>query len=187
MPIPRRALCPWAPWLTAPAARSHGLGGAPDAPHPLLKIPGGRGSGRDHLLSVLLYKDERLTVTQATPANGTTCFLYFRHQLTECRTSCWESVLVADSLFLQIPEGHLPEGSKEGCVLILLLQFAEENLKVRYVFAWFSKNREDRLSITKTFHYMGFEMVKPGHPLVPNQTNWLFMLYSLDPSSSEEA
>ncbi|KPP69916.1 ornithine decarboxylase antizyme 2-like [Scleropages formosus] len=179
------ALCPWAPWLTAPAARSHGLGGAPDAPHPLLKIPGGRGSGRDHLLSVLLYKDERLTVTQATPANGTTCFLYFRHQLTECRTSCWESVLVADSLFLQIPEGHLPEGSKEG--LILLLQFAEENLKVRYVFAWFSKNREDRLSITKTFHYMGFEMVKPGHPLVPNQTNWLFMLYSLDPSSSEEA
>jgi len=38
----------------------------------------------------------------------------------------------------------------------------------------------------KTFHYMGFEVVKPGHPLVPARPDLLFMVYSIDSSSSDE-
>ncbi|XP_049928578.1 LOW QUALITY PROTEIN: ornithine decarboxylase antizyme 2a [Epinephelus moara] len=155
-----------------------------DAPHPQLKIPGGRGTVRDHSLGVLLHKDEKLTVTQAAPAGGNPSFLRFHYQLNERRSASWETALSGDSLFLEIPAGPLVEGSKEG--LTALLEFAEEKLKVNYVFLWFHKNREDRLSIIKTFHYMGFEMVKPGHPVVPARPDLAFMVYSLDNSSSDE-
>ncbi|XP_026221001.1 LOW QUALITY PROTEIN: ornithine decarboxylase antizyme 2a [Anabas testudineus] len=155
-----------------------------DAPHPQLKIPGGRGTVRDHSLSVLLHKDEKLTVMQATSATGSTSLLRFHYQLSERRSAVWDTALSEDSLFLEIPGGPLVEGSKEG--LTALLEFAEEKLKVNYVFLWFHKNREDRLSIIKTFHYMGFEMVKPGHPLVPARPDLAFMVYSLENSSSDE-
>uniref|UniRef100_A0A8C7L9H7 Ornithine decarboxylase antizyme 2 n=2 Tax=Oncorhynchus TaxID=8016 RepID=A0A8C7L9H7_ONCKI len=150
------------------------------------QIPGGRGTGRDHSLGLLLHKDERLTVTRAAPVNGTPAILHFHYQLSECRTACWETALSSDSLFLEIPAGALAEGSKEG--LTSLLEFAEEKLKVNYVFLWFDRAREDRckLSIIKTFHYMGFEVVKPGNPLVPARTDLIFMVYSLENSSSDE-
>uniref|UniRef100_A0A3Q1J857 Uncharacterized protein n=1 Tax=Anabas testudineus TaxID=64144 RepID=A0A3Q1J857_ANATE len=151
---------------------------------PQLKIPGGRGTVRDHSLSVLLHKDEKLTVMQATSATGSTSLLRFHYQLSERRSAVWDTALSEDSLFLEIPGGPLVEGSKEG--LTALLEFAEEKLKVNYVFLWFHKNREDRLSIIKTFHYMGFEMVKPGHPLVPARPDLAFMVYSLENSSSDE-
>ncbi|KAG7473308.1 hypothetical protein MATL_G00094360 [Megalops atlanticus] len=141
-------------------------------------------STSDHSLNVLLHKDERLTVTQTSSVNGSPPVLHFQYQLSERRVSSWDTVLSSDCLFLEIPDGALPEGSKEG--LTSLLEFAEEKLKVSYVFLWFYKSREDRLSITKTFHYMGFEIVKPGHPLVPAQTDLLFMVYSLDLTSSDE-
>ncbi|XP_029952576.1 LOW QUALITY PROTEIN: ornithine decarboxylase antizyme 2a [Salarias fasciatus] len=155
-----------------------------DAPHPQLKIPGGRGTVRDHSLSVLLHKDDQLTVTQAAPSSGSPSFLRFHYQLSERRSVFWDTALTADSLFLEIPGGLLAEGSKEG--LTALLEFAEEKLKVNYVFLWFQKNREDRFSIIRTFHYMGFEMVKPGNPLVPARPDLAFMVYSLDTSSSDE-
>ncbi|XP_048825500.1 LOW QUALITY PROTEIN: ornithine decarboxylase antizyme 2-like [Brienomyrus brachyistius] len=155
-----------------------------DVPHPPSKIPSGRGMGRDHSFDVLLHKDDRLTVTQTTPVNGKPSVLHFQHRLTEHRASFWEGVLNADSLFLQVPEGELLESSRES--LTSLLQFTEENLKVSHVFLWFPKSREDRLWITKTFHYMGFEVVKPGHPLVPAQAGLLFMAYSLDPHGPDE-
>ncbi|XP_071369539.1 LOW QUALITY PROTEIN: ornithine decarboxylase antizyme 2a [Centroberyx affinis] len=155
-----------------------------DAPHPQLKIPGGRGTVRDHSLGVLLHKDEKLTVTQAAQVSGNPPVLRFHYQLSECRSACWDTALSADSLFLEIPAGPLVEGSKEG--LTALLEFAEEKLKVNFVFLWFHKNREDRLSIIRTFHYMGFEVVKPGNPMVPARPDLVFMVYSLDNSSSDE-
>ncbi|KAM4618916.1 LOW QUALITY PROTEIN: ornithine decarboxylase antizyme 2a [Polymixia lowei] len=155
-----------------------------DAPHPQLKIPGGRGTFRDHSLGVLVHKDDKLTVTQAAPANGNPPVLRFHYQLNEHRSACWDTALSADSLFLEIPAGQLVEGSKEG--LTTLLEFAEEKLKVNYVFLWFDKSREDRLSIIKTFHYMGFEMVRPGNAMVPARPDLVFMVYSLENSSSDE-
>ncbi|XP_033905483.2 LOW QUALITY PROTEIN: ornithine decarboxylase antizyme 2-like [Acipenser ruthenus] len=155
-----------------------------DAPHPLVKIPSGRGTGRDHSLTVLLHKDEKLTVTQDLPLNEKPHIIRFQYKLTEQRSSSWDTVLANDSLFIEIPEGGLPEGSKEG--LAVLLEFAEENLKVNYVFVCFYKAREDRMSLSRTFHYLGFEIVKPGHPSVPPRPDILFMVYPLDHNNSDE-
>ncbi|CAM4734010.1 unnamed protein product [Leuciscus chuanchicus] len=160
-----------------------GLCGAPDAPLPLTKIPGGRGTGRDLPHSVL-HKDDKLTVTQAGSVSGAPPVLHFQYQLSERRISSWDTVLSDDALYLEIPAGALHNGSKEG--FTRLLEFAEEQLKVSYVFLWLHKNRDDRLSIMKTFHYIGFEVVKPGHPLVPARPDLLFMVYSIDSSSSDE-
>ncbi|XP_010882621.1 LOW QUALITY PROTEIN: ornithine decarboxylase antizyme 2a [Esox lucius] len=173
-----------ASWLHCSRHQAPGPLWCSDAPHPHLKIPGGRGTGRDQTPGVLLHKDERLTVTQAPPVNGTHPILIFHYQLSERRTACWETALASDSLFLEIPAGALAEGSKEG--LTSLLEFAEEKLKVNYVFLWFDKAREDRLSIIKAFHYIGFEVVKPGNPLVPARSDLVFMAYSLENSSSDE-
>lgn len=41
-------------------------------------------------------------------------------------------------------------------------------------------------SIIRTFHYVGFEMVKPGNPMVPARPDLAFMVYSLDRSSSSD-
>ncbi|XP_029009758.1 LOW QUALITY PROTEIN: ornithine decarboxylase antizyme 2a [Betta splendens] len=155
-----------------------------DAPHPQLKIPGGRGTVRDHSVGVLLHKDEKLTVTQSASVPGNPSLLHFHYQLSERRSAFWDTALSEDSLYLEVPAGPLVEGSKEG--LTALLEFAEETLKVNYVFLWFHKNREDRLTIIKTFHYMGFEVVKPGHPMVPARHDLAFMVYSLENSSSDE-
>ncbi|XP_075993569.1 LOW QUALITY PROTEIN: ornithine decarboxylase antizyme 2a [Genypterus blacodes] len=155
-----------------------------DAPHPHVKIPGGRGTVRDRSLSVLLHKDDKLTVTQTAPVSGSPSLLRFHYQLSERRSAFWDTALSADRLFLEIPAGSLMEGSKEG--LTALLEFAEEKLKVNYVFLCFDKNREDRLTIIKTFHYIGFEIVKPGNPMVPDRPDLAFMVYSLDNSSSDE-
>ncbi|KAL2088878.1 hypothetical protein ACEWY4_015777 [Coilia grayii] len=185
-PPPPPLLCCWArPQCCAGAGtRPHGLGGAPDAPHPQVKIPGGRGNGRDHPINVIRYKNPKLTVTQVTSASSTSCVLRFEYRLTEQTSWCWETVLSSCNLFLGISEGGLPEGSKEG--LSSLLEFAEDKLNVSHVFVWFHKNREDLMFLTRTFYYMGFEMVKPGHPLVPPQPDLLFMVYHMEPSHCGE-
>ncbi|XP_033940682.1 LOW QUALITY PROTEIN: ornithine decarboxylase antizyme 2a [Pseudochaenichthys georgianus] len=170
--------------LSSSIPQSPGPQWCSDAPHPQLKIPGGRGTARDHSVGVQLHKDEKLTVTQATAASGTPSFLRFHYQLNERRSASWDTFLSRDCLFLEVPAGVLVDGSKEG--LTALLEFVEEKLKVNYVFLWFHKKREDRSTIFRTFHFIGFEMVKPGHPMVPARPDLAFMVYSLDKSSSDE-
>ncbi|XP_057693230.1 ornithine decarboxylase antizyme 2-like [Corythoichthys intestinalis] len=123
--------------------------------------------------------DGRLTVTEV---NGNPLLLHFHYQLSDLRSASWDTIRSNDSLFLEVPTGPLVEGSKEG--LTALLEYAEETLEVNSVFLWFQKGREDRLSIIKTFHYMGFEMVKPGNPSVPACPDLAFMVYSMESSSS---
>ncbi|NP_001123958.1 LOW QUALITY PROTEIN: ornithine decarboxylase antizyme 2 [Equus asinus] len=156
-----------------------------DAPHPLSKIPGGRGGGRDPSLSALIYKDEKLTVTQDLPVNdGKPHIVHFQYEVTEVKVSSWDAVLSSQSLFIEIPDGLLADGSKEG--LLALLEFAEEKMKVNYVFICFRKGREDRAPLLKTFSFLGFEIVRPGHPCVPSRPDVMFMVYSLDQNLSDE-
>ncbi|XP_053128205.1 ornithine decarboxylase antizyme 2, partial [Hemicordylus capensis] len=201
------------PNYSAAGTLSQGLCGAPDAPHPLSKIPGGRGVGRDPSLSALIYKDEKLTVNQDLPVHdGKPHIVHFQYKVTEVKTSSWDAVLSNQSLFVEIPDGLLADGSKEGSQsknagtkqwtpdkitglsdrhrgiagLSALLEFAEEKMKASYVFICFRKSREDRAPLLKTFSFLGFEIVRPGHPCVPSRPDVLFMVYSLDQVSSDD-
>uniref|UniRef100_A0A8U7N8V8 Ornithine decarboxylase antizyme 2 n=1 Tax=Corvus moneduloides TaxID=1196302 RepID=A0A8U7N8V8_CORMO len=103
------------PSCSAAGTSFQGLCGAPDAPHPLSKIPGGRGGGRDPSLSALIYKDEKITVSQDVPVHeGKPHIVHFQYKVTEVKTSSWDAVLSNQSLFVEIPDGLLADGSKEG-------------------------------------------------------------------------
>ena len=40
--------------------------------------------------------------------------------------------------------------------------------------------------LVRTFSFLGFEIVKPGHALVPPRPDVLFMAYTFDRDSSDE-
>ncbi|KAL1253521.1 hypothetical protein QQF64_018214 [Cirrhinus molitorella] len=152
----------------------------------------GRGNGaRDHTSAAAppqqqlqLYSDRKLTVTEEPTGAGRPRILHFQSRPTVSRVIKWEAVLRGPGLFVEIPCEQFPEGSKES--FISLLEFAEEHLKVVSVFVCFYKNRDDRVKLVRTFSFLGFEMVKPGHALVPARPDVLFMAYNFDRDSSDE-
>uniref|UniRef100_A0A673KIU5 Ornithine decarboxylase antizyme 2-like n=1 Tax=Sinocyclocheilus rhinocerous TaxID=307959 RepID=A0A673KIU5_9TELE len=141
----------------------------------------GRGNGaRDHSSTA----DRKLTVTEEPAGAGRPRILHFQSRPTVSRAIKWEAVLRGPGLFVEIPCESFPEGSKES--FVSLLEFAEEHLKVVSVFVCFYKNRDDRVKLVRTFSFLGFEMVKPGHALVPARPDVLFMAYNFDRDSSDE-
>lgn len=95
------------------------------------------------------------------------------HDITE-----WNAVLQNDQLYVEVKDDELPPGSKE--CFVSLLEYAEENLKCEHVFIGLLKERPDRASLMRTFMFMGFETVTPGHTLCPNNGNFIFMVYTID-------
>ncbi|XP_056146580.1 LOW QUALITY PROTEIN: ornithine decarboxylase antizyme 1b [Lampris incognitus] len=158
-----------------------------DVPLPPLKIPGGRGNGtRDHTPSAQpLYSDRKLTVTEEAAGNGRPRILHFQSFPTVNKTVRWDAVLSSSVLYVEIaPFNPLPEGSKES--FAALLGYAEEHLKVVSVFVCFYKKRDDFAKLVRTFRFLGFEIVKPGHALVPPRPDVFFMAYNFDRDSSDE-
>jgi hypothetical protein len=91
----------------------------------------------------------------------------------------WEAILVERKLFLQISNDGLPEGSKEA--MTELLEYAEETLRVSAVVIAFQKARSDRMPITRTLMYLGFDSLAPNSPLLPadlNNPDLYFMAYT---------
>ncbi|KAE8285051.1 Ornithine decarboxylase antizyme 2 ODC antizyme, long form [Larimichthys crocea] len=151
-----------------------------------LSLHCGRGNGtRDHTPSARpLYSDRKLTVTEEPAGNGRPRILHFQSRPTVAKTIQWDAVLSSSALYVEIPLDPLPEGSKES--FAALLEYAEEHLKVVSVFVCFYKNRDDRAKLVRTFSFLGFEIVKPGHALVPPRPDVFFMAYNFDRDSSDE-
>ncbi|NP_001278994.1 ornithine decarboxylase antizyme 1 [Erinaceus europaeus] len=148
-----------------------------DGPHPPPKIPGGRGDGqRDRGQARLLHADERLRVTEDA-AGGPARELELRTRLGG-RALGWRGVLRGPQLYLELPAGALPEGSRDS--LAVVLEFAEEQLRADHVFVCFHKGREDRAALLRTFGFLGFELVPPGHPLVPARADACFLAYAME-------
>lgn len=97
----------------------------------------------------------------------------------------WETTLLNDTLYVELPTGILPEGSKES--LVMLLEYAEEKLKCNHVVVCFNKGRTDRVSLLRVFNFFGFQMLAPGHPLIVTPSpNRLFMAYTIEGDSEDE-
>ncbi|CAG5116685.1 unnamed protein product [Candidula unifasciata] len=106
-------------------------------------------------------------------------------------TVSWETRLLNDVLYVELPAGILPEGSKES--LVTLLEYAEEKLKCKHVVCCLNKNRPDRVSLLRVFNFFGFQILPPGHQLVVSPCqDLLYMAYTierdseLDESDSDE-
>lgn len=90
----------------------------------------------------------------------------------------WRAVLHNGQLYVEVPDGEIPPGSKE--CFVSLLEYAEEYLSCEHVFVGLLKDRTDRASLMRTFMFMGFETVKPNHELCPSSPDFIFMAYTIE-------
>lgn len=145
----------------------HGLCGAPDVPP--LQI----GQPPPH------NKPQEIGLAEAV-ARGGSIRITFILRLTEQTEAVWETLLFDKKLYIQVPTSLLPDGSKEG--FVTLLEYAEEELHCTDIIVCLKKDRTDRQQLVRTFMFLGFTVLPPGHGLLPNplDTINLYMRYSIE-------
>lgn len=110
----------------------------------------------------------------------------------------WNTYIRDQKMFVDIPAGILPQGSKQSYVT--LLEFAE-GLRFSHVIVCFKKDRADRAALMRMFMFLGLIPVAPGHALAPegsllstvgastvsaSSEQLVFMAYAVDDGSTTE-
>lgn len=86
----------------------------------------------------------------------------------------WNTYVMDGRLYVEVPNGILPEGSKES--FVSLLEYAEEELHCSHVLVCFKKDRTDRACLVRMFMFLGFVPVAPGNPIIPRSPDLMFMV-----------
>lgn len=149
------------------------LCGVPDAPHAAnvsAVCTGGSGVG---ILKEPSVANKLPCLSPDDPVR-----LSFQLWMTDTVETTWETLLWKRRLYIQVPKDLVPEGSKQA--FISLLEYAEEILECTHVIVCFEKNAPDRAMLVRIFMFLGFATLAPGHPLVPPNSNGLFMVYVIE-------
>ncbi|RUS69181.1 hypothetical protein EGW08_023057 [Elysia chlorotica] len=182
------------PWSRTPSSLylwAQGLCGGPDEPHVALECRTDLAEGNDvgvfkappvsadNLLNDLNNSARKNALQIASN-------LTFKISPIPGLEVAWETTLINDALYVELPSGILPDGSKES--LVTLLEYAEEKLKCKYVVLCFNKNRADRVSLLRVFNFFGFQVLSPSHPLVVSPSaDLMFMAYTIERDSEDES
>jgi ornithine decarboxylase antizyme 1 len=154
-----------------------GLSGVPDEPHAVYVSAMTEGSGVGVSTEPPVYTRSSVNKLRALVKAHGASNLCFQVSLTDCIQVNWETVLLNGKLFIEVPGGILPAGSKES--FVTLLEFAEEELQCSHVIVCFNKSRSDRASLIRTFMFFGFVALPPGSGLVPINGDLFFMAYTI--------
>lgn len=158
---------------------AQGLGSGPDVPH------AANASGRKTEGSGVGFITEPPVSARAVASseNGNVKNLSFRVRLVG-QEVVWETLLVGQTLFIEIPADILPDGSKES--FVTLLEYAEDVLACSHVIVCFKKNRNDRATLVKTFMFLGFVPLAPGSHRLAVSSDLIYLAYTVDPDDSED-
>ncbi|XP_039285285.1 ornithine decarboxylase antizyme 1 [Nilaparvata lugens] len=170
------------PHLITPSAWVCGLSGAPDGPHAAfltLVSPLSESNTKGNQDKLAVGKRVEESELLAHVERGQSVKLSFALRLTERTEARWETLLHQRCLYIQVPATLISEGSKEG--FVTLLEYAEETLNCTDFVICLKNDRSDKTQIVKTFMFIGFTMLHPGHPLVPqtSDASTIYMHYSI--------
>ncbi|XP_069482542.1 ornithine decarboxylase antizyme 3 [Ambystoma mexicanum] len=156
-----------------------GLDAAPGVPEARRRHPSGEGRDEDQQKELKeLYSAGNLIVLGDALLSSDPVQLDFHFKLGSRGSAYWHGTLSNKKLFLETPSRVLDQGNRES--LTAALEFVEVKTNANFVFVNFSKARNDRGELLRAFSYLGFEVVRPGHPSVPAWEDVIFMVYSLE-------
>ncbi|XP_077996579.1 ornithine decarboxylase antizyme 1-like [Glandiceps talaboti] len=160
----------WSPVNTILLPLVEGLGGIPDVPTNEI-VETEPQAGQDGSMVETLFGEDCLDNLPVTS-------LRFQHHLTDKLCVSWDAVLWQCKLLVELPKGNLPEGSRDS--FVALLEYAEEKLACTHVIVCFDKARYDRAVLVRTFMFLGFQAIPPGHPEIPNKPDYMFLAYKIE-------
>ncbi|XP_031575217.1 ornithine decarboxylase antizyme 1-like, partial [Actinia tenebrosa] len=174
---------PWSQKCTVSITCDNGWSGIPDVrfDEGLSSSDGGGGGDDDEddisFYTLFVGQCEKYPAKECSPPPKTE-FFSFRVKTGDHDVAEWSAVHINECLYVHVPNEEMQPGSKE--CFVSLLEYAEEQLNCTHVFVCLLKDRPDRTSMMRAFMFMGFQTVKPGHEMVPEDPNYVFLAYTIE-------